>query len=435
MFDSRMTRRSFLTALGATLASTQSIFSYGATPARQENNNEGSDIAQQGEQKTFTPWKPGTLDIHHIATGSGCAALFIFPDGTSMMVDAGAIYDHDQFSIAPIPNGSRRPGEWIGRYARRHLQAAHREEIDYFVLTHFHRDHMGQFAAETPKSKRGDYALTGVTDVAEIIPIKRYIDRGYPTYDYPLPLTDPSQKNYRAFIQAQEQAGAKIQQFQPGSNQQIHLLRKPSDFPTFSVQNIFANGEIWTGQGNSTRNLFAEVGSNLQRRVPTENECSLALRLNYGNFKYYTGGDLSNNTNYGEDPWRDVETPVAEVTGHVDVAVANHHAYVDGVGPGFVRALRPRSFILMTWDSAHPSITSLACMLSKRLYPNEREIYATAIKPENLIVNRQLSKLTSQSGHIVVRVSPDGKEYRIVILDSSDESDRVVAEHGPFTCA
>ena len=31
------------------------------------------------------PWSPGTLDIHHIN-----AAFFLFPDGTTMLVDAGA---------------------------------------------------------------------------------------------------------------------------------------------------------------------------------------------------------------------------------------------------------------------------------------------------------------------------------------------------------
>src|ERR1044072_2776377 len=35
------------------------------------------------------PWTPGTLDIHQINTGRGNAALLIFPDGTSMLLDAG----------------------------------------------------------------------------------------------------------------------------------------------------------------------------------------------------------------------------------------------------------------------------------------------------------------------------------------------------------
>ncbi len=31
------------------------------------------------------------LDLHHINTGSGNAAFYIFPDGTTFLVDAGEI--------------------------------------------------------------------------------------------------------------------------------------------------------------------------------------------------------------------------------------------------------------------------------------------------------------------------------------------------------
>jgi hypothetical protein len=35
-------------------------------------------------------WRPGVLEIHHIGTNRGNSALLILPDGTTMMVDAGA---------------------------------------------------------------------------------------------------------------------------------------------------------------------------------------------------------------------------------------------------------------------------------------------------------------------------------------------------------
>ena len=35
------------------------------------------------------PWKEGYLDLHHINTGRGSSAYYIFPDGTTMLVDAG----------------------------------------------------------------------------------------------------------------------------------------------------------------------------------------------------------------------------------------------------------------------------------------------------------------------------------------------------------
>ena len=57
------------------------------------------------------PWTAGTLDIHQIATGRGNAAFMRFPDGTTMLVDAG---DGGEISNAdPRPDGSRSPGKWI----------------------------------------------------------------------------------------------------------------------------------------------------------------------------------------------------------------------------------------------------------------------------------------------------------------------------------
>lgn len=68
------------------------------------------------------PWPPGELDIHQILTGAGNSALLIFPDGTSMLVDAGTpTHDERPGIAAPAPDASRPPGEWIARYARRML--------------------------------------------------------------------------------------------------------------------------------------------------------------------------------------------------------------------------------------------------------------------------------------------------------------------------
>ena len=55
-------------------------------------------------------WTPGTLDIHQISTGRGNAALFILPDGTTLLVDAGAAGDGLPQS-EPHPDASRTPGD------------------------------------------------------------------------------------------------------------------------------------------------------------------------------------------------------------------------------------------------------------------------------------------------------------------------------------
>jgi hypothetical protein len=422
---SELTRRGFVRNMGAysaLLSGSRRMFAVEAvTPS-------------PAVSSLYEPWKEGMLDIHHIATGRGNSTLFICPDGTSMMVDAGSIHAPLSYTIAPKPDDSRRPGEWIGRYAKRHLQAANRKEIDYFILTHLHADHMGQPSLEDPLSKSGKYRLCGVSDVAEILPIRRFIDRNYPDYNYPAPLNDPFQNNYIKFIREQVANGTNVEAIHVGSNKQIRLLQDASRFPEFSVRNLAANGEVWTGVADVTRHHFPELSSLKKDEYPDENMCSLALRLSYGKFDYFTGGDLSCTDNDGDDPWRDIETKVAQVAGPVEIAIADHHGQRDANGPGYIRALRPQVFIILAWDSAHPTLTALTNMLSDHLYPGPRDIFATAIKPENEVANRRITRMKSENGHVVVRVAPGGDTFQILILDNSDERDRVIAQYGPYVC-
>src|SRR6478609_5350589 len=74
------------------------------------------------------PWTRGTLDYHQISTGRGNAALVVFPDGTTMLVDAGAAGDGQAIAdTEPRPNGSRRAGAWIADY----LHSMNAARLDY----------------------------------------------------------------------------------------------------------------------------------------------------------------------------------------------------------------------------------------------------------------------------------------------------------------
>jgi hypothetical protein len=46
-----------------------------------------------------------------------------------------------------------------------------------------------------------------------------------------------------------------------------------------------------------------------------------------------------------------------------------------------------------------------------------------------------MEKLASDRGHIVLRVSPGGAEYRVVIVDDSSESHLVTKIFGPYGLA
>lgn len=388
--------------------------------------------AETPASKALPPWKPGVLEIHHLATNRGNSALLILPDGTTMMVDAGAIYGTTPYLSDPLPSGERRPGEWIGRYAKRRLEASGLAAIDTFLLTHLHGDHLGYVTPESPLSPDGAYRLTGVSDVAAIVPIQRFVDRAWPDYSYPAAADADFQKNYRAFLQAQSKAGKKVERFRPGAGDQFPLQHDAAAYPGFEIRNLIANGEVWAGEGERTRKLFPELSTLKPNEYPAENPCSCAIRLRYGRFGYYAGGDLTSDTNYGRDPWRDSESPAAEVCGQVSVAVANHHGYFNANGDRYVRALRPKVFVIPAWDSAHPTVNVLNALFSKAIYPGDRDVFATMVKQENRIANKKTDDLKSRAGHIVIRVEPGGESFAVHILSNADESDAVTASFGPY---
>jgi hypothetical protein len=360
-----------------------------------------------------------------------------------MMIDAGSMITgldprNDKFLIDPRPNSSLRPGQWIAKYTREHLSQANRNEIDYFLLTHFHQDHMGTVWPGrydiSPRSQFGPYQLGGVTDVAETIPIRKVIDRCYPDYAYPSPIPGPQFANYRAFIESLPSRGGFVERFVPGSQRQITLKRAPERYPDFDIRNLASNGDVWTSVGEQIRAHFPPLKELKQEDYPTENKCALAIRLRYGKFSYFSAGDEDHEEKYGRWPRGDIETPVARASGKVQVAVANHHGYMDACGPDWVRALQPKAFVINAWDSAHPTIRSLANMLSQELYAGPRLVLSTATKPEADITIRRMSEMASQNGHVIFRVPPGGNSFDVFVKDSSVPEGSVIAHFGNLPC-
>lgn len=360
--------------------------------------------AEDAVGQPLRPWRRGGLDIHHIATGKGDSTLIIGPDGSSLMIDAGASSTPPPASLDIRPNAERRPGEWIGRYARRHLAATGKPKLDAFLVSHLHPDH-----------------IDGLGDVAALLPIGVLVDRDYPDYAYPKPWEASFAKAYIALARERARDGGRVERFRVGAADQFVL-------PGAEIRNLAANGEVWTGRGTETRRLFPAIETLPTDDVPDENACSAAIRLRYGAFSYFAAGDLTSNSFDGALPWRDVETPAAQIAGPVDVAVAAHHGMFDATGADVVRALRPRAWIIPGWHVAHPSTDALERMLSQRLYPGARDVFATGLSPANALAHTWLTdRLAARGGHIVVRVAPGGTNYRVIVTDNRDEDDRVLA--------
>lgn len=388
--------------------------------------------AAQAIGESLPAWTPGALDIHQISTGRGDCAFFVLPDGTTMVVDAGELQgDHPRF-VSARPNGSRPAAEWLARYIRHVHPQQDSPAIDYAVLTHFHGDHTGTVANDSPPATSGAYRLTGITRVGDEIPIRKVLDRGWPDYVCLPALESETFKNYRAFLEWQRQNNGLVPgRFRPGRNDQIVLVNKPNAYPGFEVRNVMANGEIWTGTGNATCHRFPPIDAADAFR-PNENMLSVGFRLSYGRFDYFTGGDIPGIALEGQPDWYDVETPVAQAVGAVDVSVLNHHGYMDSQNAYFVATLRPRVWILPVWDSAHPTHRVWHRLQSSFLYPGPRDVFATNMHEANRLVVIGLDRLKSDRGHVVVRVKPGGDRYHIIILDDLAETYAVTAVHGPY---
>jgi len=390
-------------------------------------------VLGQTVNQPLPAWTEGTLDIHQINTGRGNAAFFIFPDGTTLLVDAGALGNRTERHVAPRPDDSRAAGEWIARYIKRFHPKGESAVLDFAFLTHFHDDHMGGLTGDTKTSLQGPYKLAGITEVAEYVPIRNMFDRGWPEYDYPSPLKGATIENYRAFLSWQQQNRAmKVDRLHPGRHDQIRLVNAPQKYPGFEVRNIMANGEVWTGVGTETRKQFPPLPEVKPEDRPAENPCSAGFRLSYGRFDYFTGGDITGIPEPGAPAWHDVETPVAKAVGPVEVSLLNHHGYIDAESLFFVSTLRPRVWILPVWDSAHPTPAVYNRLRSPRSYAGSRDLFMTNMHPANRIVTPALDQVASHQGHILIRVDPGGNSYRVIILDDTGETYQIKAVHGPF---
>ena len=371
-------------------------------------------FAQPKVGDVYPEWTKGYLDIHHINTGKGECAFLILPDGTTMLVDAGASSRTERVTPAK-PDDSRTPGEWISRYILHMMRHFSNKKLDYIMLTHFDADH-----------------IAGISEVGEKIPFDKIVDRNWPDYNWPIPLVRDHVIDYIKFVKRKTvHDGVIAEQFRVGAHDQFALVYHPEQYSNFEIRNIASNGHVWTGTGNNTRNHFPPLES-IPDNIPGENQCSSAFRLSYGKFDYFSGGDITTDPHFPGN-WRDIESAVGIITGPVDVCVANHHANLDAMGVAFLSAVRPKVIIVQVSVPSQPDNGALDRMFSKRIYPGERDIFITNLMEETkIVVGQKLTQLKSQQGHIVIRVNPGGNDYMIYILDDSSESFKIKAIHGPY---
>jgi beta-lactamase superfamily II metal-dependent hydrolase len=406
-----------------------------------------SGLAQKPGEP-LPPWREGYLDLHHINTGRGDAALYILPDGTTFLFDAGEMPPDDSpRRTSPHPNASQPAYIWIARYLRKFMPPVSGGALDYAVISHFHNDHFGGYYEGAPVAKDGQYVCSGMTGVGDEIKIRTMIDRGYPDYNYPnqlkslrksypnlpeVPAMGRGIVNYWKFLDYHvANSGMKVEGLKAGRDDQIVLVHNRKKYPSFRVVNVKSNGTIWTGQGQATFEHFVPYNDSVEIG---ENPLSNAIRIDYGDFRYYTGGDCPGVVDLGQPKWNDVGTAVAKAVGEVDVATLDHHGNRDAHNEFNVKTLRPRVWIGQSWSADHPGHDVLRRITSQYLYEGPRDLFATNMMEANRIVIGPLidRSYKSTEGHIVVRVMPGGGEYFVIILNDENEKNEITAVFGPY---
>jgi competence protein ComEC len=250
------------------------------------------------------------LQFYFVDVEGGQATLVVSPSGESLLIDTGW------------------PG-YEGRDADRILAAAHQaglKQIDYVLITHYHRDHVG-----------------GVPQLVDGIKVGTFVDHG--------PNLEDSQVT-RADYAAYEKAIAG----------HAHVIVKPGwglPIKGIQVRVISAAGEHITdplpGAGQANSSCAAETAASVD---DTENARSVGLMITYGQFRFLDLGDLT----------KKKELEIAcpnNLLGKVDLFLVTHHGADLSSPKALVWALQPQVAIIdngarkgaspVAWQVVHDS--------------------------------------------------------------------------------
>ena len=238
-----------------------------------------------------TASNPKSLQIYSIDVEGGQSTLIVSPSGQSLLIDTG------------WPGGE-------GRDADRIMAAAHNAgltQIDYVLITHYHRDHVG-----------------GVPQLVDGIKVGTFVDHGANMEDSAVTRTD-----YAAYEKAI--AG------------HPHVIVKPGwalPMKDIEVRVLTANGEhISSPLPNAGEANPYCSGEPTPPTDDSENARSVGVLVTFGKFRFLDLGDLTKK--------KEVELMCPNnVIGTVDLFLVSHHGLDQSNSKALVWAVHPRVAIM-----------------------------------------------------------------------------------------